>query len=70
MGFLAAVAAKVLTWLLEKGGRALYEWIVEFTERQKQEKANKENKKKYDEAVKSGDADKKLEAERDLLNGK
>ena len=69
MGFLASFAAKVFTWLLEKGGKALYEAITAFVEKQKQIQKEKENLKNYQDAVKKGDRDEILKKERNLLNG-
>lgn len=70
MAFLAQLAALMLQWLLKLGGKALYEAVTAFVEKQKQIKTQKENEKKYDDAVKKGDKDAILEAERDLFNGK
>lgn len=70
MAFLAQLAAYMLQWILTLGGKALYEAVTEFVKRQDQVKKQKENKKKYEEALKKGNKDEILEAERDLLNGR
>lgn len=70
MAFLAQLAAYMLQWILTLGGKALYEAVTEFVKRQDQVKKQKENKKKYDEALKNGNKDEILEAERDLLNNR
>lgn len=69
MAFLAQLAAYMLQWILTIGGKALYEAVTEFVNRQEQIKREKINKKKYDEALKKGDKDEIHKAERDLLNG-
>jgi hypothetical protein len=69
MGFLAIVASKLLEFILEKGGHALYAWTVEFVARKKEEAANKKNLDNLNEAVKKGDDDEILKRETDLLNG-
>lgn len=70
MAFLAQLAAYMLQWILTIGGKALYEAVTEFVNRQEQIKREKINKKKYDEAVEKGDKDEILKAERDLINGR
>jgi hypothetical protein len=69
MQFLIAVCVKILTWLLELGGRFVYEKINEFLDKQKQEQREKENKKKYEDAKKHGRKDEILEKEKDIFNG-
>jgi hypothetical protein len=68
MSFLAQVAAYLLQWLLKLGGEYLYNKSKELVDREAQRKQEKENLKRYQEAVKKGDDDKTLEAERDLIN--
>lgn len=68
MSLLAQVLAYLLQWVLTLGGKALYEWTNDYIDKQKQEKKEKENLKKYKEAKKNGSDDKILDAERDILN--
>lgn len=58
--FFVAVVAKVLEWLLSLGGKALYESVTEFVEKQRQKKKDKDNieaikkaiqEKKYQDAA-------------------
>lgn len=71
MGFLAALAAKMLQWILEKGGKALYEAVTEFVERKRQEEANKKNTKKHEEDIATNaPPEQKGRSGADLINGK
>ena len=69
MSFLARLAAYMLQWILTIGGKALYEAVTAFVEKQKQVQKEKENLKNYQDAVKKGDRDEILKKERNLLNG-
>ena len=69
MSFIAQIIAYVLQWLLTLGGKAMYEAVTEFVEKQKQKKKEKENLDKLHEAEKKGNRDAILDKERDLLNG-
>ena len=69
MSFLARLAAYMLQWILTIGGKALYEAVTTFVEKQKQIQKEKENLKNYQDAVKKGDRDEILKKERNLLNG-
>jgi len=70
MAFLAQLAAYMLQWILTIGGKALYEAVTAFVAKQEQVRKEKENLKKYNDAVKKGNRDEVLKAERDLLNNK
>ena len=67
--FFVAVAAKVLEWLLLLGGKALYEAVTEFVEKQRQKKKDKDNI----EAIKKAIQEKKFQDAADeiarLANG-
>lgn len=69
MSFLARLAAYMLQWILTIGGKALYEAVTAFVEKQKQIQKEKENLKNYQDAVKKGDRDEILKKERNLING-
>lgn len=69
MTFLAQLAAFMLQWVLKLGGKALYEAVTAFVEKQKEVQKEKENLKDYQDAVKKGDRNEVLKKERDLLNG-
>ena len=69
MSFLARLAAYMLQRILTIGGKALYEAVTAFVEKQKQVQKEKENLKNYQDAVKKGDRDEILKKERNLLNG-
>ncbi len=69
MSFIAQIIAYVLQWLLTLGGKAMYEAVTGFVEKQKQNKKEKENLDKLHDAEKKGDKDAILEKERDLFNG-
>jgi len=69
MSLFAQIAAYILQWILTLGGKALYEWTNRFIDKQRKKKKEKENFKKYKDAVKNGASeDEILERERDLLN--
>ena len=69
MSFLARLAAYMLQWILTIGGKALYEAVTAFVEKQKQVQKEKKNLKEYEDASKKGDRDEILKKERSLLNG-
>lgn len=69
MAFLAQLAALMLQWILKLGGKALYEAVTAFIEKQKQVQEEKKNLKEYQDAIKKGDRDEILKKERSMLNG-
>ena len=70
MTFLAQVAAFILKWLLELGGRALFEWASKLVRENEQKKKEKEALDKYEKGKKEGASDKEmLDRERDIFNG-
>lgn len=68
MGFLAQAAAYLLflvsKWLFGTAKESFDQYVA----RKETEEAQKKNLKRYQEAVKKGDPDEILEAERDLIN--
>lgn len=69
MTFLAALAANILKWLLEMGGRFVYEKVTELVEKHEQSKRQKENLKDVKDAIAEQNPEKRKEATRRLLNG-
>lgn len=70
MGFLVAVAAKVVEWLLTIGGKALYEYLTEFVKKQKEKKINRENAKEHSDDIKNNASpEKKGRSGADIING-
>jgi uncharacterized linocin/CFP29 family protein len=69
MGFLVALAAKVVEWLLVTWGHSLYEYSVKLVEAEKQAKIDKKNLADYKQAVKEKDLARQAEAARKLANG-
>lgn len=71
MAFLASLAAQMLQWLLTIGGKALYEWVVNFVEENANKKANEKNTKKHEEDIATNaPPEQKGRSGADLLNGK
>lgn len=69
MAFLAALAANILKWLLEMGGRFVYEKVTELVEKHEQSKRRIENLKDVKDAIAEANPEKRKEATRRLLNG-
>ena len=70
MGFLAAVLAKILEWLLTLGGKALFNYINEFVDKRKQEKIDRDNAKKHAKNIKQNAEKKKRgKSGSKLING-
>ena len=69
MTFLAALAANILKWLLEIGGRFVYEKVNELVEKHEQSKRQKENLKDVKDAIAENNPENRHEATRRLLNG-
>jgi hypothetical protein len=70
MGLLASILAYLLKWILELGGRWLYEQTTLLVEKKKKEAREKENLKRYQDAKKKkASDDEMLDRETDIING-
>lgn len=70
MSLLAQTLAYVLQWLLTLGGKALYEAVTEFVEKQKQKRNNEKNTKEHKKDIEENvTPEKKGESGRKLING-
>ena len=69
MIILSTALANILKWLLEMGGRFVYEKVTELVEKHEQSKRQKENLKDVKDAIAEANPEKRKEATRRLLNG-
>ena len=69
MVFLAAVAAKVLEWIMTIGGRALYEWATDFIARKQEEKRRAVEKVRLVDDLKNAETEEdRRRANENILN--
>lgn len=70
MNFLAAIAAKIVQWLITKTFTALKNFLVNWWSDRKQKKVNKQNAGNLQDKVNQGASNEEIaDATEDLLNG-
>ena len=70
IALLKSILIPLLSFILESGGRYVYEKVNKLIKDHDQAKRDAELKKAYDDAVKQDDLKKEAEAVRDIANGR